>query len=182
MKKNALYLLMLAALLLGACAPRATQTVEEQYLYTEPAIGIYAQPDAPAGLPPAAMPTSAPALERKAAYDSSVTGQDGAAGDRLVIKNGYLSVVVKDPLATLAAISMMAEAMGGYVVSSNVYQTTTGYGETAQKVNQASVTIRVPAAQLNAALDQIKAGATEVTSQNVSGQDVTQEYTDLQSR
>jgi rRNA processing protein Krr1/Pno1 len=40
----------------------------------------------------------------------------------------------------------------------------------------------VPAEYLDQALGEIKSGAGQVLSENVSGQDVTQEYTDLESR
>ena len=81
--------------------------------------------------------------------------------------------------ARLTAIQKMAEAMGGFVVSSNMYETYTNTGE---KVPQAQVTVRVPQEKLNQALDQIKAGAEEVQNESQSGQDVTDQYVDLQSR
>ncbi len=102
-----------------------------------------------------------------------------AAANRMVIKNANLSIVVKDPAQTLDEIMAMAEEMDGFVVSSNLWQTTLQGGAT---VPQASVTIRVPAKYLDEALDQIKTGAGTVRSENVSGEDVTREYTDLQSR
>lgn len=104
--------------------------------------------------------------------------------DRLVIRNANVSIVVKDPAQSVETIAGMAEGMGGYVVTSNVYQTTFGDNRLGEAVTakQASITIRVPSDQLEAALDQIKSGAVEVRNQNISGQDVTEEYTDLQSR
>lgn len=107
-----------------------------------------------------------------------------AVQDRLVIRNANLSLVVKDPAATIDQFSQMAEGMGGFVVSSNIYQT--AYSSTSagdpQFVNQANLSIRVPADRLNDALAQIKTAALEVRSQTVTGQDVTQQYTDLQSQ
>jgi hypothetical protein len=80
-------------------------------------------------------------------------------------------------------IVKMTERMGGFVVSSNLYKTTT---ETGIEVPYAYITIRVPADQLTNAMDEIK-GETEtpdsdVLSESISGRDVTSEYTDLQSR
>lgn len=107
-----------------------------------------------------------------------------AAQNRLVIRNANLSLVVKDPAAAIDQFSRMAEGMGGFVVSSNIYQT--AYGSSASGdprfVNQANLSIRVPADRLNDALAQIKTASLEVRSQTVTGQDVTQEYTDLQSQ
>lgn len=98
---------------------------------------------------------------------------------RMVIKNASLSIVVEDPSASLDMISVMAESLGGYVVSSNLFRAQLDSG---LEYPEASVTIRVPAEKLDQALSEIKSGAGEVLSENVSGQDVTQEYTDLESR
>jgi len=69
--------------------------------------------------------------------------------------------------------------MGGYVVTSNLYQRTLSSGAQAP---QAEISVRVPVERLKEALEQIKAGAITVESENISGQDVTQDYTDLQSQ
>ena len=99
--------------------------------------------------------------------------------ERLVIRNAHLTLVVTDPAQSTEDISQMAQEMGGFVVSSSVYQTT--YADDVLAI-QASITIRVPAERLDEALNLIKAGSIEVRSENVSGQDVTQEYIDLQSQ
>lgn len=99
--------------------------------------------------------------------------------ERLVIKNADLTIVVENPAQTMDAIARMAEEMGGFVVSSNLYQTVL---ESGVEVPRASITVRVPAERLSEALAQIESGAGQVLNENISGQDVTQEYTDLQSR
>ncbi len=98
---------------------------------------------------------------------------------RLVVRNANLVLVVSDPAKSVEEIGRMAEQMGGFVVSSNVYQTTF---EDGVQADQASIMIRVLSERMKDALKQIKEGATEVRSENTSGQDVTQEYTDLNSR
>jgi len=98
---------------------------------------------------------------------------------RMVIKNASLSIVVEEPGTTLEAISKMAADLGGFVVSSNLYRTQTANG---LEVPQANISIRVPAEKLDQALAEIKSGAGQILNENVSGQDVTQEYTDLESR
>lgn len=113
----------------------------------------------------------------EAANIADVTTEDSI--QRMVIKNADLSIVVDDPLGKLDSIMAMAEEMGGYVVDSNVWQNTLNSGA---KVPHVNVTIRVPAERLDEALDRIKTGVGEILSENVSGQDVTSDYTDLQSR
>jgi hypothetical protein len=110
-------------------------------------------------------------------------GVDAQAAERMVIYNADMRIAVEDPTAALDSIIAMAEDSGGFVVSSNIYQSTTSSG---RSVPRGSVTIRVPAGQLDSIMSAIK-GLTpvpgeDVLSENVSGQDVTSEYTDLESQ
>jgi len=131
---------------------------------------------------PAAAPVSADfyAPDSNAKYDALGNTSPLADVERKIIKNADLSVVVKDPVQSMADITALAEKLDGYVVSSNIYQST--YGPNNVSVPQGSINIRVPADKLNDALDQIKNSAVDVQSENVSGQDVTDQYVDLQSR
>ena len=110
-------------------------------------------------------------------YDSS--GSNSGAADytsveRLIIRNGSLSLVVPDTEAAIDEINDLVDELGGYVVESSLYQYQEGM--------QASVTLRVPAENLDTALNHIRGMATEVRHENISGQDVTEDYIDLQSR
>jgi hypothetical protein len=107
----------------------------------------------------------------------NTTGE--AAIERMVIKDAFLEIVVPEPADTMDEIASMAEDMGGFVVRSNLFKRTIASGE---EVPHASITVRVPAERLDEALDMIKEGAGEVLNENVSGEDVTQQYTDLSSR
>lgn len=133
---------------------------------------------APAEAPmPAIDLFSAEEAERQS-VDSSVANQQGQ--DRLVIKNADLAIVVNDPEARMQQISAMAAEMGGFVVSSNLYQSY--YGPNSIEVPEATVVIRVPSERLDEALERIKEGAVDIDHENVSGQDVTSQYVDLQSQ
>lgn len=134
----------------------------------------------------------APAMEAPAPVESFSMDNSKTTGGlaitetevtQMVIMNADLSIAVDDPAESLAAIQKMATEMGGFTVSSNLYKTQTISGK---EVPEAYVTIRVPAEDLDEALEKIKAltGNPDdyVLSETISGQDVTQEYTDLQSR
>ena len=110
--------------------------------------------------------------------EARVSGLPQSA-ERLVIKNANISVVVEDPAKAIDDLSALALSMGGFVVSSNLFQSTTASGF---EVPSASITIRVPSENLGEALDAIEAQALRIVSQSQSGQDVTSQYTDLQSR
>ncbi|MFN2230505.1 MAG: DUF4349 domain-containing protein, partial [Anaerolineae bacterium] len=64
--------------------------------------------------------------------------------------------------------------MGGFVSESNVWREDT--------FRRGTITVRVPAGQLEDALAQFRALALDVESENVDSQDVTEEYVDLGAR
>lgn len=179
-KKMALVLIVFLVLLSGACAPapRAVQpgAVDKSYGMAP------AQPPALEAPPAAANQTGGRAVESTNPYgQASQTEADSA--QRLVIKNANLNIVVPDPVQAMDKITRLAEDLGGYVVTSNIYKTRLNSGN---EVPAGTITIRVKAENLNEALDQIKAlvkdPKQDILSENISGQDVTKEYTDLQSR
>ena len=120
--------------------------------------------------------------------DMRVAGGDGGGfaeeqmarnQERIVIKNGDLSIAVEDPQTSMDEIAKMAEEMGGFVTNSNLYQ---AHLESGLKVPQGNITIRVPSDKFLEVLEIIEGSANQVISRNQSGQDVTSQYTDLNSR
>lgn len=109
--------------------------------------------------------------------------QQLASAQRIVIMNATLAITLKDPAAGMDAVAAMAKSMGGFVVSSSLYRSTLSDGT---DVPAANITVRVPAERLTEALQDIKGMVADKTkdirSENVTGQDVTKEYTDLQSQ
>jgi len=118
----------------------------------------------------------------------SASGQGGGGNaaqiERLVIQNANITIVVSDVDSRMNDIMLMAEKMGGFVVSSNRYESSTyqGLTNTYIEVPEGQVQIRVPAEKLDEALDQIKKDVVNVQNETRSGQDVTAEYVDLKSR
>ena len=106
-------------------------------------------------------------------------GVDATQVQRLVIQNADITVVVSDVELRMEDIGGMAEEMGGFVVSSNLYQS---YTSNYVQVPEASINVRVPAEKLDEALDLIKKDTVEIRSETRSGTDVTAEYVDLKSR
>lgn len=165
--KRILFISLAAALILSACGSMAAAP-QRSYDFVEEA------PAAPM------MPAMAPGPAADSTSNSAGGGGfEAVAVERLVIQNADLSIVVIDPEAKMDEIGKMAEEMGGFVVSKNVFQRTTGNNI---KVPEGNITVRVPAEQLEQALEQIKADAVEVQNENRSGDDVTREYVNLQSR
>ena len=93
---------------------------------------------------------------------------------RLIIKNAEVSMVVADPNASVNKITTWAEEHGGWIIESNIV--------TSGSIQQATISVRVPAERLTDALTLIKAEAKTLLSDTVIGTDVTDKYTDAQSR
>jgi hypothetical protein len=172
MKKRILFVIMIAVLTLSACASRAASS--DQYLsYSEgPASGGVVEAPMPA------MEALAPS-EDMSRNTVKTDFSNTQLQERLVIQNADLAIVVADPQLNMTAISAMAKELGGFVVSSNMYQS---YLSNGNPVPEGSIMIRVPAEKLDSALNQIKADAVEVRNENRSGEDVTQNYIDLNSQ
>jgi hypothetical protein len=171
MKTRFALVLLIFLLALGGCSPASQKADYDSVAPSEPGYTDSAAGESSFGRSAAyEMPAAAPQTSQ-------------ANAERLVIRNANLSIVVEEPAQAMMQISRMAESMNGYVVNSNLYKTTSSSN---REVPEANITIRVPAAQLNSALEQIKALVKEaekdVITENISGQDVTSEYTDLNSR
>ncbi len=164
--------LLLMATLVAACAPAGMSATSEPMF--ERNLGVM---DA-AGYPLEAPAAAPPMVEGE--LKSGEMALLATNSERMVIQNGNMTVVVTDPAESAEAIRKMAESMGGFVVNLNMYQSF--FGEESIPANQATITVRVPAERLNEAIEQIKANATEVRNVYVSGEDVTAQYTDLESR
>ena len=173
-KKSIIAVIVIMCFALSACAKAASQETPRSYdnYATGGVSEEMAMPEAPA-----------------TAYDSAdstanvSTQASTTPFKQMIIKNADLTVAVDDPGASMNAINEMATGLGGHIVTSYIYKAYTNSG---QEVPEATITVRVPADKLDAALEQIKnmsGDATKFTiNESISGQDVTQEYTDLGSR
>jgi hypothetical protein len=182
--KKLLPFILIAAFLLAACGvnSRAEAPMAPDVYYNFDAVGSGGE-QAPAMDMPASAPMPTAGVYEES--DSGVVARDGSTNvaaaqvERMVIQNADLAIIVADVEARAKVIGDMAESMGGFVVSSNMYQSYTNDGTL---VPESTVVIRVPSEKLEEALKLIKADVVEVQSENRSGQDVTAEYVDLTSR
>lgn len=144
------------------------------------AAGGCASRPAPTPVPAQPRIAVAPIAAEKDAYLWSGVDASAAANvattttERMVVRTASLDLVVPDTEKALDDVQAMARELGGYVVSLEAYQY--------QEGRQATVTLRIPAENLDTALDRLRAMATTVRRESVSGQDVTDQYVDLRSR
>ncbi len=102
-------------------------------------------------------------------------GQTAAEVDQKIIKNGSLRITVDKVSDALGAVTAIATARGGFVQSSS--STERGDG-----THEGQITLRVPAKDFEAAMADVKALAKVVNYELATGQDVTEQYTDLQAQ
>jgi len=124
----------------------------------------------PADLAPAAPPAPAMVAEERMA----AAGTQDMVSDRMIVRTASLSLVVEDTEESLEDIESLATELEGYISDLRTW-----------RVNEqlaATVTLRVPAESFDEARERIKDLAIELENENVSGQDVTEEYVDLEAR
>ena len=102
-------------------------------------------------------------------------GATAAEADQKIIRTGFLQLTVESVAETSPKIVALATANGGYVQSSSVNEDLDGR-------HSGDVVIRVPSAKFDATVTAIKAFATVVNVETTSGQDVTEQYTDLEAQ
>jgi hypothetical protein len=122
--------------------------------------------------PQAAPPAEAPAA-MEGGHALALPTQD-LGGERMIVRTGSLAIVVENTEETLTAIERLAGELGGYVSDLQSWRQ--------DDQMAATVTVRVLAASFDQARERIKELAIDVESENASGQDVTEEYVDLDAR
>ncbi len=101
-------------------------------------------------------------------------GVTAVSDTRMIVRNGDMSLIVRDVIDARDQIVSLAGQFEGFVVSSFVS------GENEQM--RGSITIRVPDEKFEQALSELRKLAVIVEADSTNSQDVTQEYTDLQAR
>ncbi len=128
---------------------------------------------------PAAAPTQAPAATAAPAMPAEI-GSAAASSNlpdeaqRKIILTASLQLVVQETDKTVDRIRSLVSADGGYVVSANIWRD----GETIR----GNLQVRVPADKIDPFLADVKKLAVRVEREETGGQDVTEEYVDLQAR
>lgn len=120
-----------------------------------------------------------PALRGKVATQSlsesaPINDTASVSVDKKIIKNGNLTLKVNSVDKASENISKIAKNNGGDVFSSNIYNR--------NDIKNGIVTIKVPVVNFEKTFAEIKKVAAVVVQESTSGQDVTEEYADLQGQ
>ncbi|WP_010651345.1 DUF4349 domain-containing protein [Oceanobacillus massiliensis] len=106
----------------------------------------------------------------------SETEEEVIQSERKIIYTANLSIEVKDFQQALDDIQRQAADRGGYIVDSNMME------DTANDTTYGHVTLRIPQDQYREFIQFVEDGSSTVLESSESGQDVTEEYIDLESR
>jgi hypothetical protein len=156
---RSIWIVLLAAALLAGCGAAARETGGGSMFMSE------------AAAPAAKAKLSADAAEF-AAGSSAAEPATSLPSARMVIKTASLSVRVKDVPAAHTRAIQLAEAGGGYVQSSSQWN---------EGGERADLTIRVPPEGFLPLIGSLEALGT-AEAKSISGEDVTEEYYDLDAR
>lgn len=163
MKKKIAILSLVVLLLVSACGAKAAENS------ASPGMAVY-------DMGYEGVSYEAPMAE------SEESGMKGSQ-ERMVIQTASLRVSVADTVEAMRLTSNLAKQLGGYVVSTQRYTDTTynnvSYAHT-------YITIRVPSAKLEQAMEEVRqlsaTGKDGILSESLSGQDVTSDFVDSNSR
>jgi hypothetical protein len=111
-----------------------------------------------------------------AVADTGVSDDLSAPGDfdRKIVKTAELGIRAEEVRAAAASAQQIAAGFGGSVLSSQI--------EGGDGSVSADLVLLVPSPEFETALDELRGLGKEVTSDTVRGEDVTEEFVDLESR
>jgi Domain of unknown function (DUF4349) len=103
-----------------------------------------------------------------------------AAADRKIIRNADVTLEVDSTTDAQHRVTSIAEANGGFVVTSEAKQRE--HVDPSKRTIDIKLVVRIPSEKFGTALDQIKQLAGNLPAENVTGQDVTEDFIDLEAR
>ena len=138
--------------------------------------------EAPAGSRPAEAreQTVADPMQKVSLTDVDKAVVINEAADRKIIRNADITMEVESTTDAQHQITTIAESHGGFVVTSEAKQRENI--DPSKRTVDIKLVARIPADRFGVALDQIKKVAGNLPEANVNGQDVTEDFIDLEAR
>ena len=123
---------------------------------------------------------SKPATTNVSFNQANAANEASQAIERKIIRNANLKVEVTSPIEVQRQISSIAESHGGFVVTSEMAQQTSE--DNSKPSVSVNLVVRVPATQFDSVVQEIRAAGSRVLQEQRTGQDVTEEFIDLEAR
>ena len=175
-----LVFLLIGMLGLNACGAAATESpamyADEMAAATEEAAAFEAPAEA-APMPQAEADTAA-SLKEGSVYETGSV-ENVAVTTHLIIKSADMRLLVEDSDQAINRLTQVVGDSGGYIISSRVWNQVHLDGK---NYKYATITIGVPVESFERALNRLRDLSLEVLDETASGEDVTDQYVDLQSQ
>lgn len=124
--------------------------------------------------------TDAVQAEKVSLNDVDKAESTAEAADRKIIRNAEITIEVPSTTDAQHRVTSIAEAHGGFVVTSEAKQRDSN--DPAQRTLDIKLVVRVPSNQFGGAFDEIKSLAGNTPAEQVTSQDVTEDFIDLEAR
>ena len=111
---------------------------------------------------------------------ANAANEASQAIERKIIRNANLTIEVTSPIEGQRQISSIAESHGGFVVTSEMTQQTSE--DNSKPSVSVNLVVRVPATQFDSVVQELRAAGSRVLQEKRTGQDVTEEFIDLEAR
>lgn len=169
---------LLGMLILSACGSAATPQevfVEAPLPYEEPVV------QNAGGANDVAKEVGSQALP--SIYPTAMPPQDSAPGAltsmHMIIKNAEIKLLVTDTDVAIDRATQVVGDAGGYIVSSRVWSQPYYDGK---NYKYAAITIGIPVQEFERTLSRLRGLSVQVLDETASGEDVTNQFVDLQSQ
>jgi len=172
--KRFFILFTLIAIVLTACGSAATPIIEEFVAHeAEASAGVVLDVEPEPANPPEPSGSSAEP------GDDPVPGSPGQlayepVGNKMVIKDAELEILVQSTDIAIAQVNQLTADYEGYIISTQSWYT--------DGFKHATLRLGIPSASFETVLNQLRDIGLRVISETASGQDVSNEYVDLQSK
>ncbi len=183
--RSSLFMLfVVAVLVLAACGGGASATempAEAEYSVVEPGAPVVSEMKVGDEIAEQTVDSVVLPMSDGTAYE--VTNQAGdltvlERSNRMIVKNSDMRLLVEDTNTAIDRTTQIVGDAGGYIVSSRVWFQEYG----GHKLKYASVTLGVPVDEFEKVLSRLRGLAIEVQDETASGDDVTDQYVDLESQ
>jgi hypothetical protein len=181
-KYNLFFLfVLLFALFLSACGAAGAPSMMEAPAATEAA----AMPEDFAGQAPAEGDVAREAgassdIAVGPVYNTGGSAEDAAyAASHMIIKNADIKLSVEDTDVAIDRTTQIVGDLGGYIISSRVWYQP---WHDEENYKYATMTVGIPVEQFERTLSRLRGLAVQVLDETASGEDVTDQFVDLQSQ
>ncbi|MBN1437836.1 MAG: DUF4349 domain-containing protein [Anaerolineales bacterium] len=175
----AVFILLLPALLAGCAADKSARNALSPGLQAFSDSGDAAVQPGEVG-EKAADEAGLPRLPASAAPAADLSGAPagGAGGSPLIIKQAQVRLEVADTDQAIDRFTQIVSDTRGYIISNRIWYQPAG----GENFKYATYTIGVPVDMFETALRRIRSLGVRVLDETAGGQDVSEEYVDLESR